>query len=114
MARVAADGGICIKTFEERGFGPARNLPTPTLGMIRDVVRESHARGLPVLIHANSLAAWRFAVQARVDVIAHGMWRWDQFEQAGEELPAPIRALLDTVVGAPDRLHADAPRDRGV
>ena len=97
VARVAADGGICVKTFEERGFGPARNLPTPTLAMIGDVVRESHARGLPVLIHANSLAAWRFATRARVDVIAHGMWNWDEFEQAGEGLPAPIRALLDTV-----------------
>ena len=23
VARVAADSGICVKTFEERGFGPA-------------------------------------------------------------------------------------------
>jgi len=97
VARVAADSGICVKTFEEHGFGPAKNLPTPTLGMIRDVVRESHTRGLPVLIHANSLAAWRFATEAGADVIAHGMWNWDEFEQAGEELPGPIRALLDTV-----------------
>jgi len=96
VARVASDGGICVKTFEERGFGPAKNLPTPTLAMIRDVVRESHARKLPVLMHANSLSAWRFATQAGVDVIAHGMWNWDQFEQA-ESLPAPIQALLDTV-----------------
>jgi imidazolonepropionase-like amidohydrolase len=97
VARVAAEGGICVKTFEERGYGPARNLPTPTLAMIREVVRESHARGLPVLIHANSLAAWRFATQARVDVIAHGMWNWDEFEQTSETLPAQIRALLDTI-----------------
>ena len=97
VARVSADSGICVKTFEERGFGPARNLPTPTLGMIRDVVREGHARGLPVLLHANSLAAWRFADAAGVDVIAHGMWNWDEFERSGLELPAPIRALLDTV-----------------
>jgi len=97
VARVAADGGICVKTFEERGFGPATNLPTPTLGMIRDVVRESHARGLPVLMHANSLAAWRFATAAGVDVIAHGMWNWDEEEHPGNALPAAIRALLDTV-----------------
>lgn len=97
VARVAAEGGICVKTFEERGYGPVRNLPTPTLEMIREVVRQSHARDLPVLMHANTLAAWRFAVQARVDVIAHGMWNWDQFEHTGEELPAPVRALLDTV-----------------
>ena len=97
VARVAADGGICVKTFEERGFGPAKNLPTPTVEMIRDVVRESHARRLPVLIHANSLSAWRFAVQAQVDLIAHGLWNWDQFENTGDTLPAPIRTLLDTV-----------------
>lgn len=98
VARVAADGGICVKAFEERGFGPMVNLPTPTLEMIRNVVGESHTRGLPVLLHANSLAAWRFAAQAQVDVIAHGMWNWDELEQAAEDLPAPIRVLLDTVV----------------
>jgi imidazolonepropionase-like amidohydrolase len=97
VARVAADGGICVKTFEERGFGPATNLPTPTPAMIREVVRESHARGLPVLMHANSLAAWRFATAAGVDMIAHGMWNWDELEHPGRELPGPIRALLDTV-----------------
>ena len=97
VARVAADGGICVKTYEERGFGPATNLPTPTLDMIRDVVRESHVRGLPVLMHANSLAAWRFATAAGVDVIAHGMWNWDEEEHSGNELPPRIRALLDTV-----------------
>ncbi|HTG49150.1 MAG TPA: amidohydrolase family protein, partial [Gemmatimonadales bacterium] len=70
----------------------------PTLEMIRNVVGESHARGLPVLLHANSLAAWRFAAQTPVDVIAHGMWNWDELEQAAEDLPAPIRVLLDTVV----------------
>jgi len=97
VARVAAEGGICVKTFEERGYGPARNLPTPSLEMIRQVVEESHARGLPVLMHANSLSAWRFAVQAQVDVIAHGMWNWDELERAGDTLPPQIRALLDTV-----------------
>ena len=114
VARVAADGGICVKTFEERGFGPAKNLPTPTLAMIRRRGSGEPCAWPPVLIHANSLAAWRFAVQARVDVIAHGMWNWDEFEQTGEALPAPIRALLDTVAARADRLHAHAPRDRGV
>lgn len=96
VARVAAEGGICVKTYEERGFGPARNLPTPTLAMIQDVVREAHARRLPVLMHANSLAAWRFANEAGADVIAHGMWNWDEYE-GNDTLPPPIRALLDTV-----------------
>jgi imidazolonepropionase-like amidohydrolase len=98
VARVAKDGGICVKTYQERGFGPLRGLPTPSVEMIRDVVRESHGRGLPVLLHANSLAAWRFAVATRVDVIAHGMWNWDEHDSVRGDLPGPIRAVLDSVI----------------
>jgi imidazolonepropionase-like amidohydrolase len=98
VSRVAADGGICIKTFQETGFGPARNLPTPPLEMIQEVIRESHPRGLPVLMHANAFNAWRFAARAKVDVIAHGMWNWNEFDGSRAGLPEAIRAVLDTVV----------------
>ena len=98
VARVAADGGICVKTFQETGFGPARNLPTPPLEMIQEVIRESHARNLPVLMHANAFNAWRVATHAGVDVIVHGMWNWNEFESSRDGLPAAIRAGLDSVV----------------
>lgn len=98
VARVAADGGICVKTFQETGFGPARNLPTPPLEMIQEVIRESHARDLPVLMHANALNAWRVAASANVDVIVHGMWNWNDMNASRGEIPASIRTLLDTVI----------------
>jgi imidazolonepropionase-like amidohydrolase len=42
--------------------------------MIRRVVAAAHARNMPVFLHANSKPAQAFAVEAGVDVIAHGMW----------------------------------------
>ena len=75
VQRMSRDGAICVKSYREAGFGrEAGRLPVPSVDMIRAVVRAAHARGLPVFLHANSMAAQDFAVQAGVDVIAHGMW----------------------------------------
>jgi len=40
---------------------------------IRELVKASHAAGLPVLIHANSDEAQRFGLDAGVDIMAHGL-----------------------------------------
>jgi imidazolonepropionase-like amidohydrolase len=68
VARMAADGAICVKTIYEVGL-------TPTVDEVRALVAAAHARNLPVLIHANRKKAQAFAVAAGVDVIVHGMWR---------------------------------------
>jgi imidazolonepropionase-like amidohydrolase len=98
--RVAAAGGICVKTFHERGFGPVRNLPTPPLEMIQDVIGESRGRALPVVMHANAFQSWRFASDAGVDVIVHGLWNGDEVGSAGQTFSDPLRELLDTVVAS--------------
>ena len=68
VARVAAAGGICVKSFHESGFGAQRGtLPTPSEEMMREAVAASHRRHLPLLLHANSLAAHRFAATVGVD-----------------------------------------------
>jgi hypothetical protein len=92
VSRVADSGGICVKTFWESGFGPLRNLPTPTHDMIAAVIRESRERGLVVTMHANSLDAHRFAGEAGVDVVVHGLWN----APGGGELTAAVKAVLDT------------------
>jgi imidazolonepropionase-like amidohydrolase len=75
VERMARDGAICVKSYRESGFGrDTGRLPVPSVEMIQAVVAAAHARGMPVFIHANSLPAQEFAVQAGVDVIAHGMW----------------------------------------
>ena len=93
VARVAASGGICVKTHWEDGFGPQKIWPTPTREMIGRVIEESHARGLTVTLHANSYEAHRFATDAGVDVIVHGLWNWDGL-RSEEGVPEPIAGVL--------------------
>lgn len=99
VKRMKADGAACVKTYFERGFGADRNLPVPRLETIRTLVREAHAAGLPVLMHANAREAQRFALDAGVDIIAHGLWNWDEDLGRGSatELTPTIRQLLDAI-----------------
>ena len=95
VAVVKREGGICVKTYFERGFGQNRNLPVLSPEMAAEVRKAATAAGLPLMMHANSFEAQKFAVDADVDVIAHGMW--NGFRSA-DGLPADVRGLLDRVV----------------
>jgi imidazolonepropionase-like amidohydrolase len=95
VSRMKADGAICVKTFFERGFGAVRDLPVPKLETIREVVKAAHAAGLPVLMHANSDEAQRFGLDAGVDIMAHGLWNWNQQDSTSTELTPGIRKILD-------------------
>jgi imidazolonepropionase-like amidohydrolase len=99
-AAVAADkrvGAICVKTYFEHGFGKDRNLPVITPAMASEVRNAATANGLVMMMHANSFEAQQFAVNADVDVIAHGMWNWGTLDKQ-PELPPEIKALLDRMV----------------
>jgi hypothetical protein len=50
---------------------------------------------LPLLLHANSLEAHRFAVEVKPDAVVHGMWNWGQENTSGAELPTAVRDVLD-------------------
>jgi imidazolonepropionase-like amidohydrolase len=94
VARAAAGGAICIKAFDERGFGELANkLPVPTPEMMRAVREASHRHGLPLLLHANALYSHRFAAETGVDAVVHGMWNQDG--AAASELSADVRRVLD-------------------
>jgi hypothetical protein len=96
VQRVVDGGGICVKSYYEPGFDPtAGKLPVPTEDMMRRVRDASHPR-VPVLLHANSLEAHRFAVSAGVDAVAHGLWNWGTPNTGGNaEPPEPVREVLD-------------------
>jgi imidazolonepropionase-like amidohydrolase len=99
-ADVAADkraGAICVKTYFEHGFGKDRNLPVITPAMAAGVRNAATQNDLVMMMHANSFEAQQFAVDADVDVIAHGMWNWGALDQR-PELPPEIKALLDRIV----------------
>lgn len=99
-AAVANDqraGAICVKTYFERGFGKDRNLPVITPAMAAEVRKAATQNGLVMMMHANSFEAQKFAVNAGVDVIAHGMWNWAVLDSR-PELPPEIKTLLDRMV----------------
>ncbi len=96
VARMSRDGAICVKTYYERGFGGVRNLPLPTLAMIRPLVAAAHRMNLPVFMHANSKEAQAFAIEAGVDVIAHGMWNGHELESG--QLAPEVKVLLDKII----------------
>lgn len=93
VRRMASDGAICVKTTYETGFGGMRNLPTPTLEMLDSLAQAAHDRNMPMVIHANSKEAQEFAVEARADIIAHGLWNGI----SGEALASDVHALLDAI-----------------
>jgi len=94
--RVLAAGGICLKVFVEPGFGGAFHWPVPrpeTLAALRD---EAHRRGLVFVVHANATDSWRAALEARADVIAHGLWHWP-----GNAMdPAPPAPAVQAIAAA--------------
>jgi len=98
VKRVKDAGGICVKTHFEPGFGPFRGkLPTMTKEMATDIIAASHRQNLPVIMHANSYQAHQFATQVGVDVVAHGLWNWGEYDNE-EKIPPPIRQALDEIV----------------
>jgi imidazolonepropionase-like amidohydrolase len=98
VAKVKASGGICVKTYFERGFDKNRNLPVITSDDLAQVRKAATADGLVLMMHANSFEAQKFAVAGNVDVIAHGLWNWGDDLSKSAGLPHEIKRLLDEVV----------------
>jgi len=97
VARVKNSGGICVKTYFERGFGRHRNLPIITPEMLAEVRQAATQDNLVLMMHANSFEAQKFGVDGNVDVLAHGMWNWGALGKQ-TELPPEIKAVLDQIV----------------
>jgi hypothetical protein len=97
VAAVKRSGGICVKTYFERGFGADRNLPVMGPEVAAEVRRAATQAGLVLMMHANTFEAQKFATQADVDVIAHGLWNWgDLYTQT--ELSPEMKNVLDDIV----------------
>lgn len=96
VERMTADGAICVKAYYEKGFGANHNLPVPTLEMIQKVVGAAHEKHIPVFMHANAKAPQEFAVEAGVDVMAHGMWGGHELQNGA--LSPDVQAVLQKVI----------------
>ena len=74
--RVVAAGGVCVKAFVEPGFGGVFHWPVPSAETLAALRTETRRRKLVFIVHANAVEAWRPAIDAHADVIAHGLWHW--------------------------------------
>jgi imidazolonepropionase-like amidohydrolase len=109
VARASDARAICLKTFIEPGFGGAAHWPVPrpeTLAALRD---EAKRHGLVFVIHANAVDSWRAALDAKADVIAHGLWHWPGSQLSAtppREAHDVIRAAAQAHVGVQPTLQA--------
>ena len=97
VGRILKGGGICVKTFFERGFGRDRNLPVPSADLMKQIVVAAGSAHVPVLLHANSIEAQTFGVDNGISIFAHGMWNWGPYA-GSEAVPPEILAILDRIV----------------
>src|ERR1700737_1196364 len=97
VAAVKSSGGICVKTYFERGFGRDSNLPVIRADAVAEIRKAATRAGLVLMMHANSFEAQKFAVDGDVDVIAHGMWNGVNLRNQ-LELPAEIKSVLNLIV----------------
>ncbi len=99
-AAVAADGeAACIKTYYETGFSGLFDFAVPSVALETRLSDAAEAAGLLHVFHATSLEAWRAGAAAGVDVMAHGLWHWDELAPRGvDALPPEIAALLDAMI----------------
>lgn len=93
--KIKSSKAICVKTFYETGFGDLRGLPNPSLTMMHELVEQAHQQGLPVLMHGNSQAAHNFAMEAGIDILAHGMWHWE--DPKAQKISDDISMLLKNI-----------------
>jgi hypothetical protein len=96
VARVKADGAICVKTHYEHGFGTQRNLPVMSPEVYGEVRAAATKEGLLLVTHGNSFESQTFAVNGGTDVLAHGLWNWGALNKS-TELPDDIKLLLDKI-----------------
>jgi len=99
VGRVVEAGGICVKTFIEPGFGGATHFEVPSRDTLAAIRAEATRRGLVLIIHANAVEAWRPAIAAQADVIAHGLWHWSG-DRRGTTPPAEAREVIEAAARA--------------
>jgi imidazolonepropionase-like amidohydrolase len=98
VARMKSDGAYCVKAFyDERNFGGPDKIAVPHLDTMRALVTAGHEAHMPVFVHALSTEGQEIALEAGVDIIAHGLWYWNGETEATELTPR-VRKVLDRII----------------
>ncbi|PWK52990.1 amidohydrolase family protein [Pleionea mediterranea] len=95
--KIARDGGSCVKLFFEDGFGTESHWPLMKDQTVKAIITEAKKHGLSIYAHANAVDMQNIALKYDIDVIAHGLWNWNEHAKS-ENVPNAIQATLDTVI----------------
>lgn len=98
VERIAKSGAICVKTTLEDGFGDRSDWPLMSMDTLRRLRAATKKHGLLLLVHANALDMQRKAVEGQVDIIAHGLWNWNEL-QVQPGIPPAIAEHLRNIRG---------------
>jgi imidazolonepropionase-like amidohydrolase len=92
VTRAANVGAVCAKAFVESGFGMF-NWPYLRTETLRQIRTATTAHKLVLMVHATSVDSWHSAIDARADVIAHGLWIWPG-DLADSSPPPAVRSVI--------------------
>jgi imidazolonepropionase-like amidohydrolase len=96
VSGIVASGARCVKVFIEDGFGERSDWPMMSSATLQRVQVEARRHRLPVVAHANAIDMQRIAVDAGVDVLAHGLWNWNEYSTS-KGVPEAIEAHLHNI-----------------
>lgn len=97
VEQIAQSGASCVKIYFEDGYGDASHWPLLTDDTLDRIRLTAKTNSLPVIAHANALDMYINAIDADVDVIAHGLWNWGAFSRK-QDIPQPIIDVLDQLM----------------
>ncbi|WMO13034.1 amidohydrolase family protein [Pseudoalteromonas piscicida] len=100
LTRMKSDGATCAKLYFEDGFGENSAIPLINQETAKQLVESANSLKLPVMAHANAIDMQQLAVDANINVMAHGLWNWlaPNTAPSESELPTNVKAVLDTII----------------
>lgn len=102
VARMAKDGAQCAKVFIENGFNFANHIPIMDEANLKAVTKQAKKINLPVMAHANATDMQQIAIDAKIDILAHGLWNWLEEQSLSKEqaqpLPPKVKDIADQII----------------
>lgn len=95
----APSGSVCVKAYHEPGFGGAFDWPTPSTSLLARISAAAHEVRLPLMLHATGYESWEAGLEARTDILAHGIWHWPG-PRLESQPPSEVVELIERVRSA--------------
>jgi imidazolonepropionase-like amidohydrolase len=97
VSRIAKSEASCIKLYFEDGYGNASQWQLLSNETLHRIKASADKSGLTILAHANALDMQQLALKAEVDIIAHGLWNWGEYNRSAD-IPKAIASVLDIII----------------